>query len=181
MLRLLIKDITVEKSIHPKQRLAHIRWQGGACTDLCVPLPPKIADRVRYPAAVVDRIRHLAQSLSDRDIADCLNQEGQIRALGKPFTASMVKWIRYRYQIPMAQLVRPEERTVPQVAKRFGVSPNVVYYWIDRGVIQARRLNAGSPYWITLNETDEQKLQDWVRSSGRIRRASSTRLEERAL
>src|SRR5258708_24283299 len=28
MLRLLIKDITVEKS-HPKQLLVHIRWQGG--------------------------------------------------------------------------------------------------------------------------------------------------------
>ena len=80
-----------------------------------------------------------------------------------------------------AELERPEERTVHQVAERFRVSPNVVYYWIDRGVIQARRLNAGSPYWITLNETDEQKLQDWVRNSSRIQMTSSTRLEERAL
>jgi hypothetical protein len=181
MLRLLIKDITVEKPLHPKQLLAHIRWQGGACTDLGVPLPPKIADRVRYPAAVVDRVRHLAHSLPDRDIADGLNQQGQLSALGKPFTASMIQWIRYRYQIPKAELVRPEELTVPQVAQRFGVSPNVVYYWIDRGVIQARRLNAGAPYGITLHETDEQKLQDWVRSSRRIRSASSTRLEKRAL
>jgi DNA invertase Pin-like site-specific DNA recombinase len=181
MLRLLIKDITVEKPLHSKQLLAHIRWQGGACTDLCVQLPPKVADRVRYPAAVVDRVRHLAQSLPDGKVADGLNQEGQISALGKPFTASMIKWIRYRYQIPQARLERPEELTVHQVARRFGVRPNVVYYWIDRGVIQARRLNAGSPYWITLQETDGQKLQDWVRNSCRIRGASSKRLEERAL
>jgi hypothetical protein len=67
------------------------------------------------------------------------------------------------------------------VAERFRVSPNVVYYWINRGVIQARRLNAGSPYWITLNETDEQKLGDWVRNSSRIPMESSTQLEERAL
>ena len=93
----------------------------------------------------------------------------------------MIKWIRYRYQIPKPRLVRPEELTVPQVAKRFGVSPNVVYYWIDRGVIQARRLNAGSPYWITLHENDEQQLQDWVRNSSKIQRTSSMRLEERAL
>jgi DNA invertase Pin-like site-specific DNA recombinase len=181
MLRLLIKDITVEKPLRPKQLLAHIRWQGGACTDICVQLPPNIADRVRYPAAVVDRVRHLAQSLADGDIADCLNQEGQVSALGKPFTGSMIQWIRYRYQIPKARLVRPEELTVQQVAERFRVSPNVVYYWIDRGVIQARRLNAGSPYWVTLNETDEQKLRDWVRNSCRIRMTSSTQLEERAL
>jgi hypothetical protein len=181
MLRLLIKDISVEKPLHAKQLLAHIRWQGGACTDLCVELPPNRADRVRYPAAVVDRVRHLAQSLPDGDIADGLNQEGQISALGKPFTASMIKWIRYRYQIPKARLVRPEELTVHQVAQRFGVSPNVVYYWIDRGVIQARRPNAGSPYWITLNETDEQKLRDWVHNSYKIQRTSSTPLEKGAL
>jgi excisionase family DNA binding protein len=129
----------------------------------------------------VDRVRHLAQSLPDGDIADGLNQEGQLSALGKPFTASIIQWIRFRYQIPKARLVRPEELTVQQVAKRFGVSPNVVYYWIDRGVIQARRLNAGSPYWITLNETNEQKLQDWVRNSCKIQRTSSMRLEEGAL
>jgi hypothetical protein len=75
--------------------------------------------------------------LPDREIADCLNQEGQLSAPGKPFAASMIKWIRYSYQIPTAQLVRPKELTVPQMVKRFGVSPNVVYYWIDRGVIQA--------------------------------------------
>jgi hypothetical protein len=32
MLRLLIKDITVEKPSDQKQLLVHIRWQGGACT-----------------------------------------------------------------------------------------------------------------------------------------------------
>ena len=173
--------ITVEKPLHSKQLLAHIRWQGGTCTDLSVPLPPKVADRVRYPAAVVDRVRHLAQSLPDGKVADCLKREGQLSALGKPFTASMIKWVRYRYQIPKARLVRPEELTVQQVAKRFGVSPNVVYYWIDCGAIQARQLNAGSPYWITLQETDEPKLQDWVRNSCRIRAASSKQLEKCAL
>jgi DNA-binding transcriptional MerR regulator len=181
MLRLLIKDITVEKPSDQKQILAHTRWQGGACTDIFVQLPPNRADRVRYPAAVVDRVRELAQSLPNAEIADDLNREGHVSALGKPFTGSMIQWIRYRYQIPKATLVRAEELNVQQVAKRFGVSPNVVYYWIDRGVIQARRLNAGSPYWITLNETDEQKLQDWVRNSSRIQMESSTRLEERAL
>ena len=47
-----------------KQLLVHIRWQGGACTDLSVQLPPNIADRVRYPAAVVDRVRDLAHRLT---------------------------------------------------------------------------------------------------------------------
>jgi hypothetical protein len=61
MLRLLIKDITIEKPVNQKQLLAHIRWQGGACSDISVQLPPNIADRVRYPSAVVDRIREMAR------------------------------------------------------------------------------------------------------------------------
>jgi hypothetical protein len=110
---------------------------------------PNIADRVRYSAALVDHVRHLAQSFSNSEIADRLNQEGYVSTLGKPFTGSMVQWIRYRYQIAKTRLARPEELTVQQVGERFRVSPNVVYYWIDRGVIRARRINAGSPYWIT--------------------------------
>jgi hypothetical protein len=42
----------------------------------------------------VDRVRHLAQSLPDQEIANRLNQEGQVSALGKPITGSMIKWIR---------------------------------------------------------------------------------------
>src|SRR5262249_53728882 len=88
----------------------------AACSDIRVQLPLNIADRVRYPAAVVERVRHLARRLADGQIADCLNQEGQVSALGKPFTASIIQWIRYRYQIPRAVLERPEEWTVHQVA-----------------------------------------------------------------
>jgi hypothetical protein len=64
MLRLLIKDITVEKP-QPKQLLVQIRWQGGASTSHSVPLLPSIADRMRYPAPLVDRVRDLAQRLTD--------------------------------------------------------------------------------------------------------------------
>jgi len=172
MLRLLIKDITVEKSFHPKQILVHIRWHGGACTDLSVQLPPNQADRLRYPAAVVDRIRDLAHRLLDTQIADQLNGEGRLSATGKPYTAKMIQWIRGCHRIPPAMLKKPGELTVQQVANQFGASDSVVYYWIEHRVIQARRLNAGMPYWITLDEADEQKLQDWMRDSRRIRPVS---------
>jgi DNA invertase Pin-like site-specific DNA recombinase len=174
LLRLLIKDITVEKPSQQKQLVVHLRWQGGALSDLSVQIPPHRADRVRYPAAIIDRVRDLAPSLPNGEIAERLNREGCVSALGKPFSGSMIQWIRYRHQIPKVRLARPEEWTVEQVAQRFGVSLHVVYYWIDRNVIQARRLNAGAPYWITLDEADEQKLRDWVCNSRRLQPASST-------
>jgi DNA invertase Pin-like site-specific DNA recombinase len=180
MLRLLIKDITVEKSA-PKQLLVHIRWQGNACTDLILTLPPNIADRLRYPAAVVDRVRDMAHHLLDAEIANQLRQEGHSSVTGKPYTASIIKWIRFRYRIPPPALKHPEELTVSQVAQHFGVSENVVYYWIQHALVQARKLDGGSPYWITLNEVDEQKLRDRVLNSSRIHTSSSTQLEEGAL
>jgi len=169
MLRLLIKDITVEKlAAEPKQLLVHIRWQGGACTNRSVQLPLNIADRLRYPIAVVQRIRELAQTLLDVQIADQLNREGHSSAKGMPYTTKIVQWIRWRYQIPPAKLKKPEESTVQQLAQRFGVSRGVVYYWIEQGIVRARRLNKTMPYWITLDAVEEQKLRDWVHNSSRI-------------
>jgi DNA invertase Pin-like site-specific DNA recombinase len=180
MLRLLIKDITVEKSTTPKQLLIHIRWQGGACTDRALQLSPSMADQVRYPAAVVERIRELAQSLRDVQIADQLNRQGCSSSKGKPYTAKIIQWIRWRYKIPPAALRDPEELTVQQLAQQFGVSIGVVYYWIERGVITARRLHPTAPLWITLKQGDAQKLRDWVRNSSRIPKIFRKGLEESA-
>ena len=172
MLRLLIKDLTVERPANQKQLLVHIRWQGGACSDVTVQLPLNIADRVRYPSGVVDRIRELAHSLPDREIADQFNREGQLSAKGQPYTVKIIQWIRCRYRIPPAELKRPEELTVQQVAARFGTSDQVVYYWIEHKVIGTRRVGPGMPHWITLSGTEEQQLRDWVRNSRRIQPVS---------
>ena len=168
MLRLLIKDITVNKLIEQRQLSVHIRWQGGACTDLSVQLPPKAADRFRYPSAEVDRVRELARRLTKAEIADQLNREGRRTPKGLSFTAKAIHWICWRYEIPPAQLKKKEELTVQQVAEQFGVGIGVVHYWIKHQIIQTRRLNERAAYWITLNTEDEQKLREWVRNSSRI-------------
>ena len=153
-----------------KQLLVHLRWQGGASTNLTVQLPLSIANRVRYPAALVDRVRELAHGLPDAEITAQLNREGHASAKGKPYTTQIVRWIRWRYQIPPVTLRMPEELTVQQVAQHFGVNAYVVYYWIERRLIQARQLNQRMPYWITLNGSDEQKLQDRARHSSRLQK-----------
>ena len=80
----------------------------------------------------------------------------------------MIKWIRYRYDVPSICLKRPEELTVRQVADRFAVSTHVVHYWVKHGVIEARQLDGRGPWWITLNAAKEQKLCHWVRNSGHL-------------
>jgi DNA invertase Pin-like site-specific DNA recombinase len=172
ILRLLIKEITVEKAADQKRLLVHIRWQGGAYSDVSVQLPPNIADRVRYPSAVVDQVRELARHLADTEIADELNRQGQVSAKGLQYTSKIIQWIRCRYRIPAAEFKTLEELTVRQVAEKFGASDQVVYYWIDHGVIRSRRVHGGMPHWITLSDSDEQKLRDWVRNSRRMKRVS---------
>jgi hypothetical protein len=168
MLRLLIRDITVEKLTATRQAILHIRWQGGACTDITVNLPKPVAEAMRYPAALVEKVRQLSQHLSDPQIVARLNQEGLRSASGRPFTLSMVKWIRYRYQIASVSLKRGDELTVQQLARRLAVSAHVVYYWIKRQVVQARQLDGRGPWWITLDPAKEQQLRDWVRTSGHL-------------
>jgi len=172
MLRLLIEDITVEKIAEPKQALLHIRWKGGACETLTVDLPRKIQDRIRYPHQFVERVRRLAETQTDEQIAATFNEEGRLSAKGKPFTIAMIQWIRCRHRIPSPELKRPEEQTVQQVAEKFGLNRGVVYYWIERGLLQARRKNRGSPYWISLDSDTEEKLESWVRNSSRIKHNS---------
>lgn len=171
MLRLLIKDITVEREKGTYQAQLHIRWHGGACTSLTVDLPLPAAERVRYAQAVVDRVRELAHDLHDQQIAAQLNREGRRSAKGQRFNVSMVKWIRWCHHIPAAPLRTPDELTVRQLAKQMGVSTYVVYYWIDHEIIEARKTHRRGPYAITLDAVKAHELRSWVKQSRKIRKS----------
>ena len=170
MLRLLIRDITVEREKKAPEAILHIRWHGGASTDLAVALPLPPADRLRYPPGLVERVRTLAnESLTDSQIASRLNQEGRLSATGKPFTKSMTSWIRYRHQIPTVLTQTEGGMTVKQAAEHFGVSTHVVYYWIERGIVPSHRTDPHRPHLIKLDEKQERSLRDWIENSSRIK------------
>jgi hypothetical protein len=81
----------------------------------------------------------------------------------------MIKWIRYKYAIPATCLMRPDELTVQQLAARLRVSMHVVYYWIERRIVEARKLDDRRGWWIALDITKEQELRDRVRTSGHLK------------
>jgi hypothetical protein len=75
MLRLLIKDVTVEKRRSERKVFLHIRWQGGALEDLSVDLPLPMPERLRYSETILTQVRTLASSArTDQQIAAALNQ-----------------------------------------------------------------------------------------------------------
>ena len=173
ILRLIVKDITVEKKPGEKAVVLHIRWQGGAREDISINLPLNISERLRYPKEIVEEIRDMARELSDDDIAKGLNDKGLRSAKGKAFTPSMIKWIRYKHEIPTPTLKRAGELTVKETSEKFKVSEYVVYYWIERGIVHARRLNQGTPYWISIDSKKEAELFERVRSSTRIQKLTT--------
>jgi hypothetical protein len=173
ILRLLLKDITLEKRPATHQAILHLRWQGGATEDLVIDLPLKAADRWRYPERLVNKVRQLAQQQTDQQIALALNQEGLQSAKGRAFTPSMIAWIRGKHRIPAPVLQQPGELTVRQLSQKFAVSQYVVYYWLQQGLVTARRPQPKGRIWITLTPQQEQELQTWVTSSERIAKSKT--------
>jgi hypothetical protein len=168
ILRLLLKDITVERLPHPKRLVLHLRWQGGACEDIPISIPPVYSDQIRYPDEIVEKVRALSKDSSGTHIASELNKEGILSATGKLFTPSIVRGMRYKYQIPAPVLRLPGELTIQQLATKFAVSRNVVYYWIERNVVTARRPKGGGQYYIRLDPQKEEELAQWVKHSVRL-------------
>jgi hypothetical protein len=168
MLRLVLKDITIAKAA--KTVALQLRWHGGATEELSVPLRPKVSEQWRHDSALVDRIRELAHHASDEQMVEQLNQAGVKTRKGNTLTVSAVRWIRYKHAIPAPTLKRAEERTVPAVAEHFGVSRHVVYYWIERHHIPARKLatSKGVSWFLTIDQETEQSLRQWIEQSTRI-------------
>jgi DNA invertase Pin-like site-specific DNA recombinase len=169
MLRLLIKDVTVEKRRSEPKAFLHIRWQGGALEDLSVDLPLPVPERLRYSETILTQVRTLASTRTDEQIAAALNERQLPSATGKTFTKSMIQWIRYRYEIPAPVFKRPQELSVKELARRFSIGIGVVHYWIQRGHLAVRRLSERAPYWITLTAEKETELKDWIARSSRIK------------
>jgi hypothetical protein len=169
ILRLLIKDITVER-LEVKKMMLHLRWQGGACEDVPVSIPPRYCDQIRYPIEVVDRVKALAHNLTDSRIAAHLNEAGLLSAKGRRFSPSIVRWIRYAHRIPAPVLRLPGEFSVRQVAEKFAVSPDVVYYWIEHNVVSARKPDGAQYYYVVLDPEKEKELVHRVAQSVKIHR-----------
>jgi hypothetical protein len=139
MLRTLIADVTLISEPGAKQLGIGIRWQSGASEQLAVERPPRAQDARRTPAAAVELARRCGPELTNHELAAALNAAGQRTGTGRPFDLDAVQWLRWRYRIPSPPPLAAGEFSVRDVARRLGVSDGVVYYWIARGQLDARR------------------------------------------
>lgn len=166
IMRLLIKDITLKKNAN--KMLLQLRWQGGVNETITIDAPLKCHEKWRHPKEVVEQVRKLSLQFDDQHIAGQFNQQGIKTNKGNQFTVDSIKWIRYKHKIPAPNLRQSGELTVNETMAKFGVSRHVVYYWINTKTVNARKPKEGAPFYISLNESKESELRDWVKNSSRI-------------
>lgn len=174
ILRLLVIDITVTKGPEPKVVRLHVRWQGGKTETLQLQLPQNRADAIRYPKPIVARIRELAVDHHDDEIVGLLRSEGHTSSTTKkPIMPSTIKWLRYKHRIPAPP---PPAGTLNarQVGERYGVSPWVVHYWIERGIVSAVHRKPNAPYAISIDAELDRRLREWVANSAHLHPPSQT-------
>jgi len=104
--------------------------------------------------------------MTDQQIVEKFSQEGLRTNKGNPFTLHSISWIRFKHKISAPILQRPEELSINQVAERFNISHYVVRYWIERGLISARRIR--QKLWITLDPEKEEDLKNRTENSTKI-------------
>lgn len=158
LLRCLIKDVTLAKC--PTTITVAIRWQTEACTVLEVPRPLRAAEMRRTAPTIVERIRTLAPTLTDRQIALTLNREETHAGLGGSFTASKVAWIRYAYGIPAGCPEAPGACPTGQrgdgrysaraAAELLNVDVSTIADWCRAGRLEYVQQTPHSPRWVTL-------------------------------
>ena len=99
----MIDEIAV--TVRAEQRIAELRilWQGGAATDLSMPMTKPGRHLRVTDEATVALVRRLAEHYDDRTIAAILAKQKRRTATGLPFTRARVAILRAGHDIPVYQ------------------------------------------------------------------------------
>ncbi|MHB1421286.1 MAG: hypothetical protein ACYCX4_17190 [Bacillota bacterium] len=82
----------------------------------------------------VELVKNLSKNMTDSQIVQYLNDNGFRTPEGLLFTVSGVRWIRFRYHVPGLS-ASGTSLSVAEVAERFDVKPGIVYYWLEKGIL----------------------------------------------
>ncbi len=159
LLRTLVAEVVVTVRQEPRRAALEVAWEGGARTELTVPLPACGAVSKRTPEGTVELVRALAVHHGDREIALVLSRQGRRTGAGLPFTQERVRSVRKKHRIPAAPPPDPSAETlsIEQAASELGVSGATVYRWLREGLLPGEQTTAYAPWRVRL--TDEVRAR----------------------
>jgi DNA invertase Pin-like site-specific DNA recombinase len=165
MLRLVITEVVLKVDAHKRRAAFTVVWSGGATTQHEVCCPP-LGWHGRTEAAVIARLRDLAQTLPDHRIAERFNAEGLLTRTGKSWTYARVHSIRKQHGIATACPLHTQEARqradglvpVKVAAQRLAVSSSLVHIWVRHGVLTHDQRRSSSRVWVRVDEQDLTRL-----------------------
>ena len=145
-----------------------IIWQGGASTEVQMPMPASGKHGRTTSEDTLDLIRRLASRYDDTTIAQILGQQNRRTATGLAFRKTHVRALRAYHGIPGYQ--PPPENVTPgcqdaavvsitEAGRQLGVSSATIYRWLRDGFVTGEQLTPGAPWQVRI----DQQLRDRVR------------------
>jgi DNA invertase Pin-like site-specific DNA recombinase len=138
LMRTLIADVSLLPETDIAKARIGIRWHTGATDEIVVARYQKVTRWGHTDPAAVEMVRNLAH-LSNREVAERLDQAGHTTGAGRPFRCREVANLRIYHDIPSAASLHDGTLPASQVASRLGVCPHTIINWINKGWLVGSR------------------------------------------
>jgi DNA invertase Pin-like site-specific DNA recombinase len=167
ILRLVIKEVIVDRTRARGKAWFQINWQTGATSEHWFIRPVISYDEYADLEALEQRVRALhAEGKRDGEIAEVLNAEGFRTARRCSFTSASISHLRPRWGLATVHTNDPnpvqwEDGTysLRGAAAVLGVSRGTIYNWLRSGRLQGRKVNRRIDWKITLTQEQIAALQ----------------------
>ena len=183
IIRLVIKNVILDRTREPGKVWFKINWQTGASTEHWIDRRLGSYQQHADIEKLRTRIRELkAEAKSDGEIAAMLKAEGYRAARGKEINSVAVNHMRNLWGIRAHW--RYEEGRNPQrwddgtysvqgAAAAIDVTVLTVHSWLRQGLLSGKQLAKGAPWKITLTEEQIVELRAYADRVRRRRRQRS--------
>ncbi len=151
MVRLLVEDVTLNRG---DQITAQIRFKGGACRTLHLPLPLCAWQQRATPPAVIAEIDRLLDDHTVAEIARILNERAMTPGAGQSFHPQLVARLARTYHLkPRYDRLRQRGMlTIDEVASALHITAHTVRIWLRRGLLRGHAYNDKNPASVTGRE-----------------------------
>jgi DNA invertase Pin-like site-specific DNA recombinase len=165
LLRMVISEVVV--TVDAAQRTAGLRivWQGGATSQLTMPLTKSGGHFRTTDEDTVALVRRLAVHYDDTQIALILSRQHRRTGSGLAFTRARVASLRASRGIPASPrtpvVAAGDDALVVSVARAeqlLGVSKVTIYRWIKEGFIVGEQLTPGGPWHIRIDDAVRSRI-----------------------
>lgn len=167
LLRMMIKEVRLLRG--PGVVKAAVRWEGGGQRQVEGPWP-SYPDSHSTDTKVVDTIRYLAPTHTDKEIAAYLNGQGLRPLRAEKFGRVTVAGLRMCYGIPNGNTRKPPFRfkadgriTLTALAVKAGRSRASVVKWCKREGVDMVRPAHNSPFWVKISDEEITRLKQAIR------------------